>query len=146
MPFLNMRRFSKSDKHNQVGAATQPHHVSQTTPPTSYMPDDGLNNNHTAYRPGSSSTNTSFEMTNRPASMQAPGVAAAPQDRLTHQVTPPSATGLSRTDQIVVRHFWDEKHRDNQSRDLHFVSTVPSGSGYQGHRATSFKAEQRDHH
>jgi len=28
---------------------------------------------------------------------------------------------LSRTDQIVLHHFWDEKLQENKARDLHFL-------------------------
>jgi hypothetical protein len=35
---------------------------------------------------------------------------------------PSSMVGnLSRTDQIVLRHFWDIKNEENKARDLHFV-------------------------
>lgn len=31
--------------------------------------------------------------------------------------------GLSRTDQIVLRAFWEDKWYENSKRDLHFVSS-----------------------
>lgn len=44
--------------------------------------------------------------------------------------TLPSNTigNLSRTDQIVLRHFWEVKNEENKGRDLHFVSNPISKS------------------
>ncbi|OAG41765.1 hypothetical protein AYO21_04000 [Fonsecaea monophora] len=60
-------------------------------------------------RPVSAKTSSSFDFANRPPT--------------NYQMTalPHSAIGnLSRTDQIVLRHFWDIKYDENKSRDLHF--------------------------
>lgn len=40
---------------------------------------------------------------------------------------------LSRTDQIVLRAFWDFKAEENKMRDLHFLK-FPSFSQYPSHR------------
>ncbi|EXJ66523.1 uncharacterized protein A1O5_10192 [Cladophialophora psammophila CBS 110553] len=60
-------------------------------------------------RPVSAKTSSSFDFANRPPT--------------NYQITalPHNAIGnLSRTDQIVLRHFWDVKYDENKSRDLHF--------------------------
>jgi len=60
-------------------------------------------------RPASAATTSSFDFTNRPISHPVKSL-------------PSNAFGnLSRTDQIVLRHFWEYKYEENKSRDLHFV-------------------------
>ena len=49
-----------------------------------------------------------------------------------HSMPAMPVAGLSRTDQIVLRHFWEEKVQLNRSRDLHFLK-VPSFSEQPGH-------------
>jgi hypothetical protein len=68
-------------------------------------------------RPASSvKTSSSFDFANRP-----------PTNYQNITALPHSAVGnLSRTDQIVLRHFWDVKYEENKSRDLHFVSHARS--------------------
>lgn len=65
-------------------------------------------------RPVSAATDRSFDFMNRP--MSGPGAG------LDHVQIGRAMTALSRTDQIVLRHFWEEKYADNAKRDLHFVS------------------------
>lgn len=63
-------------------------------------------------RPVSVNTGSSFDFANRPPAQ--------------YQMTslPSSSIGnLSRTDQIVLRHFWEVKDEENKARDLHFVSS-----------------------
>lgn len=51
-----------------------------------------------------------------------------------HQSPMPTmpVAGLSRTDQIVLRHFWEEKIQLNKFRDLHFLK-VPHFSEQPSH-------------
>lgn len=61
-------------------------------------------------RPVSVNTSSSFDFANRPPTNY-------PMTAL-----PSTAVGnLSRTDQIVLRHFWEIKNDENKARDLHFV-------------------------
>lgn len=139
-----MRRFSRSSsvrnsqnsQHSRDSAApTGPH--SNQTPPTSYTPP--LDNGHgqqplhsapnggavagpagahtgpATYdsRPVSVATNSSFDFMSRPVMQQH------------HGPVPSGAVGaLSRTDQVVLRYFWEDKYADNAKRDLHFVSVL----------------------
>lgn len=67
---------------------------------------------HDNSRPISAGSNSSFDFMNRPVSGGQPA-----------QAMPSSAIGgLSRTDQVVLRYFWEDKYADNAKRDLHFVS------------------------
>ena len=119
-----MRRFSRSSGvENQKPSVTQ---NPAQSPPTSYPHTPPLANanmmpNGTAHhdsRPVSSATDQSFEFASRPMSN-----------------TLPQATvgNLSRTDQIVLRHFWDYKTEENQTRDLHFLK-FPSFSSSPNHK------------
>ena len=113
-----MRRFSRSGSvHREDSKTSAPH---QSAPPTSYTPPvshapmaNGTTGSQHDSRPASSvKSGSSFDFANRPPTNY-------------HQITalPHSAIGnLSRTDQIVLRHFWDVKFEENKSRDLHFVS------------------------
>lgn len=38
-----------------------------------------------------------------------------------HQVPSSAMSGLSRTDQVVLRFFWEDKYAENAKRDLHFL-------------------------
>ncbi|KIW30749.1 uncharacterized protein PV07_02453 [Cladophialophora immunda] len=115
-PFISMRRFSRSGSvHNSQPSASASH---QPAPPTSYtpplshapmMPNGTAGSLHDS-RPVSAKTSSSFDFANRPPT--------------NYQITalPHSAIGnLSRTDQIVLRHFWDVKYDENKARDLHFL-------------------------
>ncbi|KAK5449308.1 hypothetical protein LTS15_008850 [Exophiala xenobiotica] len=74
-------------------------------------------------RPVSVNTGSSFDFANRPPPAQ-------------YQMTSlPSSTigNLSRTDQIVLRHFWEVKNEENKARDLHFLK-FPFFSQYPNHQ------------
>ncbi|KAK5091689.1 hypothetical protein LTS08_007567 [Lithohypha guttulata] len=67
---------------------------------------------HDTSRPISVGSNSSFDFMNRPVSG---GLAS-------HQPMPNNSVGgLSRTDQVVLRYFWEDKYADNAKRDLHFL-------------------------
>jgi len=66
------------------------------------------NHNSNDSRPVSAATNSSFDFASRPVS---------------HAMPQANVANLSRTDQIVLRHFWEYKYEENVKRDLHFVST-----------------------
>jgi len=133
-----MRRFSRSSsiRNSQNSRDSAPSGAqSRETPPTSYSPpfDSGHNQQplHSApnggaitspggghsgapnydSRPVSAATNSSFDFLNRPVMQQH------------HGIVPGGSVGaLSRTDQVVLRFFWEDKYADNSKRDLHFVS------------------------
>jgi hypothetical protein len=67
---------------------------------------------HDSRPPSSVKTGSSFDFANRPPTTNYGQVTALPHN---------SIGNLSRTDQIVLRHFWDVKYAENKSRDLHFV-------------------------
>ncbi|KAI4184463.1 MAG: hypothetical protein LQ346_006119 [Caloplaca aetnensis] len=67
------------------------------------MPDGSVQHDS---RPVSNGSDASFEFTSRPMSN------AIPQS---------TVSNLSRTDQIVLRHFWEYKSQENATRDLHFL-------------------------
>jgi hypothetical protein len=109
-PFLNMRRFSRSS-----GIQNQPPSTGATThsPPTGYssLPGTAMLPNGTAQqddRPVSSGTDASFDFASRPLS----NIIAIPTSSTAH---------LSRTDQVVLRHYWELKAEENRLRDLHFL-------------------------
>lgn len=106
-PFLILRRWSKSSRHNsQLSARSiskEEVPAKTLSPPqknATMLPREG--------RPTSVGTDSSFEFTSKPTNR-------------TTQSTGPSVGNLSRTDLIVLRHFWDEKFAQNEPRDLHFV-------------------------
>jgi hypothetical protein len=114
-PFLNMRRFSRSSSvHNPQAPQSPP---TSFTPPLSHapmMPNGTSGSHHDSHsRPVSANTSSSFDFANRPPTQYQ--MSALPSNVVGN---------LSRTDQIVLRHFWDVKHEENKSRDLHFVSGV----------------------
>ena len=117
-PF-NFRRLSKSSGGHQ---AAQTSTKDTSMPPSSYTPPMSHLSNGTSQhdpRPVSSNTEGSFEFTSRPMS---------------HATMPTTAVGnLSRTDQIVLRHFWEYKSDENRSRDLHFLK-FPSFGQYPTHQ------------
>lgn len=93
-----------------------PAHTATTTNPSSGLPLHGTGIAGDNSRPISEASNSSFDFMNRPIS----------GGHGTHQVggqVPTSAMGaLSRTDQVVLRYFWEDKYAENAKRDLHFVS------------------------
>lgn len=125
-----------------TGAYTPPldgHPQSQGISRTSTSNNPLAQHSHTHNsRPVSSDSSHSFEHMNRPVSQQynQGGSSHMPGTTNTtstggamnalpggHQSLPHSAIGgLSRTDQVVLRYFWEEKYLDNAKRDLHFVS------------------------
>ncbi len=152
LPFLNMspsisntmRRFSRgsSVRNSQnsatstsapqpLGPNTQTSGSGGYTPPLTghSAPNGGIATNATNTAPGgapgyhgagigggdsrpiSAASNSSFDFMNRPVSHQQP-----------HQMPTSTMSGLSRTDQVVLRYFWEDKYADNAKRDLHFVS------------------------
>lgn len=135
-----MRRFSRgSGNRNSAPSATNPQNTTagNYTPPQQYTGANtggiGLHDPQKTSRPGSSNSDASFEHMNRPGSQQynqgsvptsatAGGMSGLPPGH--HVPLPHSAIGgLSRTDQVVLRYFWEEKYLDNAKRDLHFVSS-----------------------
>lgn len=104
-----MRRFSRgSSIHNHQAPQSPP---TSYTPPLSNAPLLPNGTTHLDSRPDSAATNSSFDFANRPISFP-------------HNAqSMPSATigNLSRTDQIVLRHFWEHHYEENKSRDLHFL-------------------------
>lgn len=143
-----MRRFSRgSGNRNSANSATNPQQSNTTsgnyTPPQQYHNSGagatntgvGLRDNQHNSRPVSSGSDASFEHMNRPGSQQY-NQGAVPTSATTggntsglpaghHVAMPHSAIGaLSRTDQVVLRYFWEEKYLDNAKRDLHFVSDL----------------------
>lgn len=135
-----MRRFSRGSGNRNSAPGPQ-----QTTTAGSYTPPlqqgqhsannggIGLHDPQHNSRPVSSASDASFEHMNRPVSQQynqasghtQPSGATTGMSSLPggHHALPHSAIGgLSRTDQVVLRYFWEEKYLDNAKRDLHFVS------------------------
>lgn len=135
-----MRRFSRSssvrNSQNSGTSTSAPQPLSSNTqtsgtgaytPPLSGQsaPNGGIATNATSNvpvgapgyhggndsRPISAASNSSFDFMNRPVS-----------HHQTHQVPTSAMSGLSRTDQVVLRYFWEDKYADNAKRDLHFVS------------------------
>lgn len=74
-------------------------------------------------RPISVSTNQSFDFAGRPVS-QVQAI-AIPNNAPTSSAAATSSA-LSRTDLIVLKHFWESKAEDNAGRDLHFVRVTSS--------------------
>ncbi|KAK5948398.1 hypothetical protein OHC33_010572 [Knufia fluminis] len=137
-----MRRFSRSSsQRNSQNSATstsapqplssnrdtQPSGTGAYTPPLSGQsaPNGGIATNATSNIPGgappgyhgandsrpiSAASNSSFDFLHRPVSHHQP-----------HPVPPSTMSGLSRTDQVVLRYFWEDKYADNAKRDLHFL-------------------------
>ncbi|KIX04534.1 uncharacterized protein Z518_05404 [Rhinocladiella mackenziei CBS 650.93] len=110
-PLFSMRRFSRSSTHNSQAPQSPP---TSYTPPLSHapmLPNGTAGSHHDSHsRPVSANTSSSFDFANRPPT-QNPAT-----------VLPSSAIGhLSRTDQIVLRHFWEVKYEENKARDLHFL-------------------------
>ena len=114
-PLFNMRRFSRSNSiHNREAPQSPP---TSFTPPLTHAPmlpngTAGSHQDSSHSRPVSVNTGSSFDFANRPPAQ--------------YQMTslPSSSIGnLSRTDQIVLRHFWEVKNEENKARDLHFVSS-----------------------
>lgn len=69
-------------------------------------------------RPVSGASDNSFEFTSRPIS---------------HAMPASNVGNLSRTDQIVLRHFWEYKFEENATRDLHFLK-FPSFGQHPSHK------------
>ncbi|RMD39210.1 hypothetical protein DV735_g5919, partial [Chaetothyriales sp. CBS 134920] len=107
---------------------------SRDTPPSSYaaslshatnaMLPNGTSGQHGQHsqhnsRPVSNGTDASFDFASRPP--------------VTHPLPAAPVNNLSRTDQIVLRHFWESKYEDNRSRDLHFLK-FPSFGQFPSHK------------
>ncbi|EXJ76855.1 hypothetical protein A1O3_10500 [Capronia epimyces CBS 606.96] len=73
-------------------------------------------------RPVSVNTSSSFDFANRP-----------PAHYHTTALPSNAVGNLSRTDQIVLRHFWESKYAENKARDLHFLK-FPYFPQYPGHQ------------
>lgn len=148
-PFIanTMRRFSRgSGNRNSANSAIAGQQSSQGNTPGSYTPPltGQQNPTHSApnggvaasggvplhdrennSRPDSAASDASFEHMNRPVSQQYQQQPTQPtgMSSMGHHGMPQSAIGgLSRTDQVVLRYFWEEKYLENAKRDLHFVS------------------------
>lgn len=154
-----MRRFSRgSGTRNSAQSAQQPHDNapgSYTPPLTSSQNTAGgvgtgtgipFHDHETNSRPTSAISDASFEHMNRPTSQQYPQQPMQSSQTggmsMGHHGLPHSAIGgLSRTDQVVLRYFWEEKYLENAKRDLHFVSTTTSaGSQFVDSQLSSMKA------
>ena len=123
MPNLfSTRRFSNKSSKSPSGIQNQ---QSPTSPPTAFSPQmqnsmmQSQQNGSALQdsRPASSATDNSFEFTQRPAS---------------HSMPNQTYGNLSRTDQVVLRAFWEYKSEDNKTRDLHFLK-FPAFSKYPAH-------------
>lgn len=117
-----MRRFSRNS--NTPSQNTMP-----TSPPGSFsqarangprgpLPPGSGPQQHDEMRPSSMGTDQSYEF--------------APPRSVSHHAVNIPVAGLSRTDQIVLRYFWEEKVQLNKSRDLHFLK-VPHFSDQPTH-------------
>jgi hypothetical protein len=113
-----MRRFSKSSGNHQPAQQNTQAAPSSYTPPLSHPPmlPDGTSQHDS--RPVSGDSDASFEFASRPIS---------------HALPSSNVGNLSRTDQIVLKHFWDYKFDENTSRDLHFLK-FPSFGQYPSHK------------
>lgn len=152
-----MRRFSRSSSqrnsgqsNTSTGAPAQPSQQSPTTYTSntgafgSAVPQSAPNGGAIAgvgqdnSRPVSAASNSSFDFMNRPVSQShggigGTGVGAGAGAAMTSGTLPSSAIGgLSRTDQVVLRYFWEDKYADNAKRDLHFLK-FPFFPEYPGH-------------
>ncbi|KAL6241534.1 hypothetical protein RBB50_011557 [Rhinocladiella similis] len=124
-PFFNMRRFSRSNSiHNRESPQSPP---TSFTPPlthASMLPNGTAGSQQGSHqsRPVSANTSSSFDFANRPPA------------RYQMSTLPSNTIGnLSRTDQIVLRHFWEVKNEENKGRDLHFLK-FPFFSQYPNHQ------------
>jgi hypothetical protein len=122
-PFNIMRRFSRSgsihEKEKSSSSARSP--PTSYTPPLSHatmMPNGASGSHHDIghSRPASANTNSSFDFANRPPTTSYPTMTTLPSN---------TVGNFSRTDQIVLRHFWEVKYEENKNRDLHFVCAQP---------------------
>ena len=106
------------------------------------MPGSAVSQQHDDLRPSSMGTDHSFEFAPPRASLGGGGHGVASPGGgglgMAMGMASPGglptmpAAGLSRTDQIVLRHFWEEKVQLNRSRDLHFLK-VPTFSEQPSH-------------
>lgn len=106
-----------SSSQRQSGSYTPPFSAAAAAHPESAPNGGAIVNPNVKHdsdsRPISAASNSSFDFMNRPAS------------GTQHMSMPSSAIGgLSRTDQVVLRYFWEDKYQDNAKRDLHFVSLL----------------------
>ncbi|RYP13532.1 hypothetical protein DL765_006854 [Monosporascus sp. GIB2] len=131
-----MRRFSRSSNS---------HHTVPNSPPDSFVqPRTAVNGvprgpmansvgeSQHELRPSSMGTENSFEFApprSAPAAPAANNHAVVPP---LHPIPTMPVGSLSRTDQIVLRHFWEEKVQLNKCRDLHFLK-VPAFSPHPSH-------------
>lgn len=115
---FTMRRFSKGSSSKNV--------QSPLSPPVSYSPPQQPANDS---RPVSSATSQDYDFTNRPISQpMSPPMSQSmsqPMSKQSQQLS--SGMGLSRTDTVVLKHFWDDKYAENSNgRDLHYVCLFSS--------------------
>lgn len=82
------------------------------------LPSGGATNEG---RPISGATDASFDFANRPVSGTAAGMSGDHRS-MSSRIPQSTGIGLSRTDQIVLQHFWESKHQEGTKRDLHYVS------------------------
>ena len=116
---FTMRRFSKGSSSKR----------SPQSPPASYSPPTQQPNDS---RPVSA-TSQDYDFTNRPISqhMTQP-IISQPLTKQSQQLG--SGLGLSRTDTLVLKHFWDEKYAENaNARDLHYLK-FPYFPQYPSHK------------
>jgi hypothetical protein len=116
---FTMRRFSKGSTSKR----------SPQSPPASYSPPTQQPNDS---RPVSA-TSQDYDFTNRPISqhMTLP-IISQPLTKQSQQLG--SGLGLSRTDTLVLKHFWDEKFAENaNARDLHYLK-FPYFPQYPSHK------------
>jgi hypothetical protein len=102
--FFSMRRLSRSGTNKEEGPRSPPTAYSQPLANTAVMMPNGTAQHDS--RPVSSATDASFDFASRP---------------ITQNIPSTNIGNLSRTDQIVLQHFWQEKAAENRTRDLHFL-------------------------
>jgi len=118
---FTMRRFSKGSSSKNA--------QSPQSPPVSYSPPQPAANHS---RPVSSATSQEYDFTNRPISQPKSQTMSQPMSKHSQQLS--SGMGLSRTDTVVLKHFWDEKYADNaNARDLHYLK-FPYFPQYPSHK------------
>ena len=108
----SMRRLSGSSHPKQNQGPTGP--MSQQSPPTAYPNTPPLT--HAGMMP-----NGSVQHDSRPVSNGSDASFDFPSRPMSNQIPQSTVSNLSRTDQIVLRHFWEYKSQENSTRDLHFL-------------------------
>lgn len=120
----NLPSRSHSNKSTTPTSQGGPHHDNSLDSGYSVVAPNGGGGGSVANesRPISSATDASFDFTNRPVTNSGSGGGGTAKMSQRPISGAPSATGgLSRTDQIVLKHFWEGKYAENRQKDLHYV-------------------------